>query len=64
MDEDLLRVWDVDKGEAFQLHGRGVIQGGLPPKVVRQRHPKIFAWAQELGYWTDVQIRYFCSVDA
>lgn len=49
-----LRLWDVDENEPFRVVGHGVIDGGLPPELVRKRFPKLFAWAQNRGYWTDV----------
>lgn len=50
-----LRVWNVDKGEPFRIIGWGVVDGGLPPGVVRKRWPRLFDWAQQLGYWKDLK---------
>lgn len=49
-----LRLWDVNEGEPLRVVGHGVINGGLPPELVRKRFPRLFEWAQRRGYWKDV----------
>lgn len=56
VDEDRLRIWDVDEGEPIRLLGRGVVDGAFPAEEVRKRCPKLFAWAQQLGYWNHVSV--------
>lgn len=50
-----LRVWDVDKGQPLRVIGKGCVDGAMPPIEVRKRSSKLFAFAQKLGYWADIE---------
>lgn len=50
-----LRLWDVDNGVPLPIRGKGVVEGGIPPEVLRNKSPRLFEFAQSLGYWLDVK---------
>lgn len=53
-DNQRLRIWDVDGSKPLRIVGHRIVDGGFPAEEVRKRCPKLFAFAQHLGYWKDV----------
>jgi len=48
-----LRFWDVENNRDLPLCRK--FPKGYPRSWVEKRHPKLFAFARELGYWHEEQ---------